>query len=300
MNLYIIKYREKPLDKGFYLIKHNWNDYGYKTRFDLYYYDGEHMEVIGGVKIGTKESFTSTTEDDILNNQENIFSLGTHTDYYSNLYKLGNNEKLYILERLNDIAHNLELFQAVQDYRVTQVSLMRGKFHKTVREQFHRIIKGQAVLTSYEFQFKKEDIKIDFQVNPNSNPPSNLHGIIGSNGVGKTRLLKDILNGFLDSQANYIINKDSKNSFYDDNIFTNALFISFSIFDTLEINQTQNKNFSYIGVKKNIDENGSKRNSNKNNDELADEFVNSIREIYNRNDESSERWSRFIEVLGLK
>ncbi|HCK0665752.1 TPA: AAA family ATPase, partial [Staphylococcus aureus] len=58
--------------------------------------------------------------------------------------------------------------------------------------------------------------------------------------------------------------------------------------------------FSYIGVKKNIDENGSKRNSNKNNDELADEFVNSIREIYNRNDESSERWSRFIEVLGLK
>ncbi|HCD5196414.1 TPA: hypothetical protein NBT47_002795, partial [Staphylococcus aureus] len=73
MNLYIIKYREKPLDKGFYLIKHNWNDYGYKTRFDLYYYDGEHMEVIGGVKIGTKESFTSTTEDDILNNQENIF-----------------------------------------------------------------------------------------------------------------------------------------------------------------------------------------------------------------------------------
>ncbi|HCZ2637304.1 TPA: ATP-binding protein, partial [Staphylococcus aureus] len=198
------------------------------------------------------------------------------------------------------IAHNLELFQAVQDYRVTQVSLMRGKFHKTVREQFHRIIKGQAVLTSYEFQFKKEDIKIDFQVNPNSNPPSNLHGIIGSNGVGKTRLLKDILNGFLDSQANYIINKDSKNSFYDDNIFTNALFISFSIFDTLEINQTQNKNFSYIGVKKNIDENGSKRNSNKNNDELADEFVNSIREIYNRNDESSERWSRFIEVLGLK
>ncbi|HCD2189703.1 TPA: hypothetical protein NBK05_001987 [Staphylococcus aureus] len=250
MNLYIIKYREKPLDKGFYLIKHNWNDYGYKTRFDLYYYDGEHMEVIGGVKIGTKESFTSTTEDDILNNQENIFSLGTHTDYYSNLYKLGNNEKLYILERLNDIAHNLELFQAVQDYRVTQVSLMRGKFHKTVREQFHRIIKGQAVLTSYEFQFKKEDIKIDFQVNPNSNPPSNLHGIIGSNGVGKTRLLKDILNGFLDSQANYIINKDSKNSFYDDNIFTNALFISFSIFDTLEINQTKNKNFSYIGVKK--------------------------------------------------
>lgn len=300
MNLYIIKYREKPLDKGFYLIKDNWNDYGYKTRFDLYYYDGEQMEEIGGVKIGTKESSISTTKDDILNNQENIFSLGTNTDYYSNLYKLGNDEKLYILERLNDIAHNLELFQTVQDYRVTQVSLMRGKFHKTVREQFHRIIKGQAVLTSYEFQFKKEDIKIDFQVNPNSNPPSNLHGIIGSNGVGKTRLLKDILNGFLDSQANYIINKDSKNSFYDDNIFTNALFISFSIFDTLEINQTQNKNFSYIGVKKNIDENGSKRNSNKNNDELADEFVNSIREIYNRNDESSERWSRFIEVLGLK
>lgn len=71
MNLYIIKYREKPLDKGFYLIKDNWDDYGFKTTFVLYYYDGEEMEDIGGVKIGTKENSNSTTRDDILNNQEN-------------------------------------------------------------------------------------------------------------------------------------------------------------------------------------------------------------------------------------
>lgn len=62
-------------------------------------------------------------------------------------------------------------------------------------------------LTSYDFTYtapksKNTDlyVELSFNVQPKSNPPTNVHVVIGRNGVGKTHLLNNILNSLLSSE----------------------------------------------------------------------------------------------------
>ncbi|MCG2218635.1 AAA family ATPase [Staphylococcus epidermidis] len=292
MNLYERNFFDNyNFGEGFYLVSDNWNDYGYHTLFYLYYFDGTNENMIGGVKIGNRNNDFRTKIGNLINGEnQDFFSLGCNKEYYSNIYNLDDDKKKFILNRLNDIAYNLELFEEIKNYEITKTSLLRGIYSKTVQDQFHRIIKGDSELTKYEFEFKKDDILINFKVDPESKPQSNMHGIIGSNGVGKTKLLQDILSNFLDPTKNNIIDKTGNNNPQD--LFANALFISYSVFDTINIEE--DKKFNYIGVQK-LDN----KNSNKNQDELTESFINSIEEIRASKDSSAEIWNRSIEVLKM-
>ena len=66
--------------------------------------------------------------------------------------------------------------------------------------QFRRIIAGQAVLTPYRFSYTRNfenvntpSLRLDFDISPESTPPTNVHVLIGANGVGKSMLLRDFV-----------------------------------------------------------------------------------------------------------
>ena len=182
-----------------YLIEDQWDDwFQYSTMYDLYIVDSlSHQCYMGKTKIGQKgmvedqrrpalpESFSRLSED--------FFSLGQDSYYYENIKNLGDVMRSEILAALNDIAYNTKQIRTAQKEPVTKKSLLRSVPLTTVKEQFNRIALGGARLTPYNFEYRSvpiregiEPITIEFNVDPDSYPPSNIHVIIGRNGVGKT------------------------------------------------------------------------------------------------------------------
>lgn len=297
MNLELISFKATPSKEGFYLVSDNWDDFGYKTYYFLYYFDGKNKTDIGGVKIATKSGVRNTPLMDLLSGDtSNYFSLGQSKDFYLNLNTLEKVKKQFILKRLNDIANNLELFEEVKNLEITTTSLLRDISTVTVTGQFNRIINNGAELTDYEFKFKRneDDLTLEFQITPFTMPPSNIHAIIGSNGVGKTTILKQMITALIERNDNFRFINELKD---DQPIFANVIFVSFSAFDIggyyRDIKNENNENFySYIGLK----EEKEKKVITKDIDSLSGEFLSSIRNII-KEQSIFEKWKEVIDIL---
>src|SRR5947209_7489535 len=182
-----------------FLVRDNWDDYSYKTLFALRYVDGDGARHdVGGVKIGqfgreatpfrieVPETFDELPED--------CFSLGQDDSYYENLNELGPEVRDAVLSALRDIAADQDLFQRARRERVTGHSLLRSVSVASVQGQFARLARGGARLSRYSFSYDTppanrggvRKVTLTFGVEPESEPPTNIHVLIGRNGVGKT------------------------------------------------------------------------------------------------------------------
>ena len=132
---------------------------------------------------------------------EDYFSLGSNENYYENLKRLSPDGKLRekILKALNDIAFNLDIFEKVRKLDVVQTSLMRDFTVSAVKNQYNRLANGGAWLTRYNFSYipfpsndETEEMELEFDVEIDELPPTNIHVLIGKNGVGKTTMLKNM------------------------------------------------------------------------------------------------------------
>jgi len=251
------------------LIYDNWNDYWYITMFYMNFIDDNGtVHKIGNIKIGfkgqtkkistyekIKELFKGKTFESL---PESFFSLAQDVDFYNAIMEIPKKAREYILENLNDIAYKPELFDKFKNEDVFIVSLMRDIRDKTVKEQFRRVLDGKSPLTDFKFSFirsEKEnmgDIQLDFNVVANSTPSTNIHAIIGRNGVGKTTLLHGMVKSFTqqdyDDGGFYSLDWFS-NKKIDSNYFSNLVVVSFSIFDPFVPNNDDLKYYSYIGLK---------------------------------------------------
>lgn len=267
---YLTSFRTRRSKPGFHLVSDNWNDFGFYTLYKLFYLDEDLTETeIGYIKIGYKEQQEGYTdlESNFTNLPESYFSLGQDVIFYKTLRNLGDDVRIQCLTGLHDLAYNPTLYDEVIDEEVVQTSLLRGLNRKTVTKQFRRIAHGGAVLTDYNFEFAfkngQQNSKFSFEVTPESLPPTNIHTIIGTNGVGKTTTLKGLVDGYLDES----LNED----------FSNAIFISFSVFDKngyYESNNTR-KEYYYVGVK-------TQESKTKSQDDLKQEFHDSIKKILSK------------------
>lgn len=248
-----------------YLRYDNWDDYGFKTMFGARYIDehgNEHS--LGAVQIGMVNMDAGKTFDHIpksfITIPEQFFSLGQAEDYYENIAKLGDEKRKQILVAMQDVAYNLEIFNKYEEERVMRISLLRSITPFTVRLQFNRMANGGARLTSYNFTYCPPSNEIDqttrtreisFSVEPDSNPPTNVHVLIGRNGTGKTSLIKNMIHSIRGSDT-------SHGTFhYEGRIrsraeFANVLCVAFSPFDDFSELETIESAipYSYIGLNK--------------------------------------------------
>ena len=254
------------------LIKDNWDDwFHYETKYNLIYVkDGKRID-IGSVKIGEFQmetnQRTAKIPNDFTNLSEKFFSLGQSDYYYENIKNLGDSLRIDILEALNDIAYNNELYKKVKGLNVTRVSLMREVNDFMIKQQFSRIAHGKARLTEYDIEYTYPTTHMEnppvltFRVMPDSNPPTNIHVIIGRNNVGKTYLIKNIIKSiYLDSPNNEFGILKSSNSLTGrlnaangrNQAFANVLCVSFSPFDNYEdiitIAKRKSMPFNHIGL----------------------------------------------------
>ena len=236
-----------PSDEGtVYLMEDNWNDFGFRTLFDAYYRGRR----VGYVKIAyrgmtARDSTVSMLPREFDDLPAGFYSLWPDATSCKGAYGICEDPGDNVFGALNDIAHNLALFDSVRDEAACGTSLLRETSEFSVRGQLHRITCGKDPLTKYGFSFtigKNWDgsagKEIDFSVVPEQLPPSNVHALIGRNGIGKTRLLQDFALAVCgDEKANpnrplkFDIDDETWGSGWKSSDFANALVVSFSPFD---------------------------------------------------------------------
>ena len=256
-----------------YLSPTDWDDwFKFSTLFDVAYSDPDgRIHDIGGTKIGTFGLKPAGRDEkrgpgyrrpqlpgrfDELG--EEYFSLGQDTSYYEALTNVSSTFREDFLHAIRDISYDPVLLDSAKTEQVTKVSLLREVPLATVREQFARLARGGARLTPYNFTFPyswnrlTQPIPVGFSVNPSSKTPSNIHVIIGRNGVGKTTFLnKFALAMVLGSQGG----EDGKAASATREQLSNVVSVSFSAFDAFEpitVSQDRTKGitYHYIGLKK--------------------------------------------------
>ena len=247
-----------------YLIEDQWDDwFQYSTMYDLYIVDSSsYVTYIGKVKIGQKNMGKTQRRPNLPQSFESLsnvfFSLGQDSHYYENIKILGDGFREEIFEALKDVSYDLSLLKSASKEHVMKTSLLRSVPIATVRGQFHRIALGGARLTSYNFEYTScptrkgyDPITLRFDVNPESNPPTNIHVVIGRNGVGKTYLISNMIRSIIYQRSNLKENAGETRFLTGHEMvadhFSRIIFVSFSAFDELNF-KSKSEKFIKIGL----------------------------------------------------
>ena len=209
---------------------------------------------------------------------------------------------------LRDIAYDQTIYKNALNERVTWRSLMRSVSTVTVQGQYHRLAIGGARLSRYKFTYiakleteSATGLELTFDVVPESNPPTNIHVIIGRNGVGKTRLLDKMCRAIKtpdsieSNEGQFIRNNEEESS----GLFANLVSVTFSAFDPFDPITLANLDktsipYTYIGLKPTvIQADGSKYL--KNPEMLQAEFVESV--VVCVKGARADRWRKALEML---
>lgn len=224
-----------------------WDDWGkFRTEFVVMYIspDGTSRQ-IGATKIGQRGLVGSRSahveESGVIHrapvvpaqfeslSRDHYFSLGQDEKYYENLTVIGGGDlRDRVLQGLRDVAYDVALLEEVSNEEVLQESLLRSVPITTVQGQYADLAHGrEATRRSYQFKFAPSednpDESFQFQVIPNSLPPTNVHVVIGRNGVGKTTALMSL------ARAMYAQSRTSSPA--PSNQLANLVTVSYSAFD---------------------------------------------------------------------
>jgi hypothetical protein len=244
-----------------YLVVDHWDDwFSFRTMFTVLVIDengARHQ--LGSVKIGRigleparelKPGFRAPElfpEFDQL--PDGYFSLGQGEDYYESLNKLSDAQRQRMLVGLRDVAYDLDLFERVRSEQSMTTSLLRSVSASSVTGRLHRLTTGDAELTKFSFDYilppseTPDGVAIpppfmSFVVTPDSEPPTNVHVLIGRNGVGKTRAMKGLIRALLhrhddapESGGQVYFRTDRPG----EGQFSSLVLVSFSAFDDLAI-----------------------------------------------------------------
>lgn len=304
----------KPSSKAksqVFLTWDDWNDYNFYTLFSIHYVDENSIKHdLDIIKIGfynQKEHERKLSVGNLFEQLPNeFFSLGSYK-YYEELNKLGSKVREKILFALRDIAWDSEIYKKSINEKVTLKSLLRGKTRTEVTGQIRRMAGGGSRLTAYNFSFESNlgtdiepNISLFFDVEPESNPPTNINVLIGRNGSGKTTIINNMIKSLLYLDSQYKYGKFKTHGTLVGNFdFANLISISFSAFDESGVEDTFGENytglqFSYIGIKK-YREDKTGDIFLKTPSDLKDEFIGSLKKC--KDDLKTDRWKSAISIL---
>lgn len=287
----------KKMNNSIILFPTSWDDFGFKTEH-ISYYITENGEVIelGAVKIGKKGLKPSARMNTADYQSSDLFSLGGE-EYYKNVYnelKIGIGEDTFrdYLVKMNDIIYKGSSisYRDIEGEQVFKMSLTRDIAFGDIKKTFGYILDGMEPRTEYNIEYsiqhkesleRKEDPAIiSISVDPEKYAPTNIHVIIGRNGVGKTTILykiseKMICGNDISNEDNFII--EYKNNSQKE--FSTLITVAFSPYDT-EYPQEKASNssdieYNHIGI----------NNHNKNSEEyvIEESFDNYINKDFRYN-----------------
>ncbi|AQP36668.1 MULTISPECIES: AAA family ATPase [Vibrio] len=239
----------------------------FSTLFNVSLHDDKGLyRELGLVKIGvvnqiSEEKLSESLPPIFERLGNDYFSLGIDVDYYSKLAQLPSSLRFSLLRSLNDIVYSSDHLAIAQKETVFRTDFLASVSLSSIKGQFSRVLKGGVLLTDYSFSFNRSTdglfsaINLGFEVNASSVPSTNIHAVIGRNGVGKTTLLNGMVQGGLgiNNKLGFFIDPNTGEAFEKD-YFSCIVSVSFSAFDTFtppEEQQDPSKGirYYYVGLK---------------------------------------------------
>lgn len=296
-----------------YLRIDDWNDFSYFTLFQVKVFDenGKGYE-LGDVKIAYKgqeegrANATSVKIDKYFTKlSEDYFSLGQSTDYYKILRTIPEGTRISYLNGISDLVASPQLIPIIEDEKVFGTSLLRDVYIASIRGKFKSVLDGNNESTPFQFHFIRDEnekmsgVQLYFDVGVDTKPPTNIHTLIGRNGVGKTTVLNGIISSIRDPENNEkcrIEPRDHRYSSNDKDYFSSLISVSFSAFDPFvppaeQSDPAKGTCYFYLGLKKPDDDEqllGFK--------ELRIECIRSLMNCFAYQDKV-ERWVNVIQKL---
>lgn len=310
----------KELRGSAQLVPDNWDDYSFKTLFALHYIDasGRHVE-LGAVKIGYKGQKIGRTTEAILPRFEQLpeewFSVGQDVEYYKKACdELSPDERRDILAGLRDVAFVDEALSVAENEEVFGTSLLRGVSELTIHGQYRRVLNGEAILSDFNFKYqdpggeKRSPVELDFKVEAGSKPSTNVHVLIGRNGIGKTTILNGMVKAvhpdYGEERTGRFVSNEPFHfgSDLSEDYFSSVVSVSFSAFDPFvpppdNGEPKKGPKYFYIGMKKarrgDADEQDSALKTEAG---LINDFVSGFNLCMSQ-DAKTRRWLKAIERL---
>lgn len=208
---------------------------------------------------------------------------------------------------MQDVVGQSNAYNTASGEEVFRVSLLRDVSVNTIEGQFRRVLQGGVPLTDFNFSYirpkdvETAGINLSFNVIPNSTPTTNVHAIIGRNGIGKTT----ILNGMITAITNKV---EAKGEFkavtwlslepIDEKYFSSLVSVAFSAFDPFapppeQPDPEKGTCYFYIGLKDIQDDSGTLLKSIK---DVHEEFVTGLSDCF-RLKNKRDRWVAAIQTL---
>lgn len=309
------RYRTLTGENQAYLVRDNWDDYGFKTTFALVYFDedGERHD-IGELKIMQAEmpvGYTTIPESfELLDHSYG--SLGQDQGYYETLLELDEPVRVAILNALRDVVWDETIKAQLVEQRAYEDSLTRSvgevRFEKLV-STLHQA--PQLTAFNFAYRFPNSEQEIVVRVAPNSLPPSNIHVVIGRNGVGKTTLLTS-LSSLIRNGRNRRLGElrfgDNEDADAKDQ-FANLITVAFSAFDnfdppprsasgrvrSMKAGTRSGIDYTYVGLKKRVRIGEERASRNKSEADLQKDFVQSTLQCLRS--ASRPRWQAAMRIL---
>lgn len=239
--------KEDYLYPCFILTKDKWNDFGYQTQYEVYYYDSlKERTYIGATKFLNKEKDNGELPNTFTSlNDHNICSLGQSNHYYLNLRESLNKEAAhYYLDAINDLAINKGLAESFEHEKGFKTSLIRSSEAQKALHEGYKIYNGLETDNTLCFTFstqisgaiEKHAIKFDYS--EKEDLPFRIKVLIGKNGTGKTQYIAKLastLSGY-EKQGNFSTQYLPP--------FSRVIAISYSLFDRFP-RPKQTKTYSY-------------------------------------------------------
>lgn len=280
----------------FELIHDNWDDFGRKSSFTLFYlYESKRID-LKWLKITNGKDFNTGV---ILPNffyelDEDFCSIGTDEEYYLSLQSNFKDKLENILYALKDAAYFPHISDRFRENQSFNVSLLRGDETEQLSRNIRFILEGKDIRDKYKFLYKfqpnysDEEVDLYLEYSNENIELNRIYAIIGENGTGKTQLITKLPLDLFNPYKDYLFNPSKPK-------FSKIISVSFSVFDDF-MKPINNTEFDYvlIGIHDVI--------SNADN-EIKNSFVN----LYNNHivkHDRQERWyniiSKFIEESLLR
>ncbi|CAB3762834.1 hypothetical protein B7G54_24305 [Burkholderia puraquae] len=299
-----------------YLKVDHWNDYSFVTMFEVYANDENGQEhILPNIKIGfvgqtTEVSTYSTLGKGFSELPLNYFSVATDVEFYRKLWKdFSPQWRDTFLGKLRDVVKNPTILDIAKDEDVFKISHLRGVSINAIKTQFTRVLNGNVPATDFHFHFLLPasttfaGFDLEFKVEAGSLPSTNIHAIIGRNGVGKTTLLKNMVKA-ISGHSNDGAEFYAKHSLFSTRInlgkgfFSNLVSVAFSAFDPFDLpasdeNPADGTPYSYIGL---TDYSGDDGAILKSRTQLHEEFIEALKFCLSESPRK-QRWRDAISIL---
>jgi predicted ATPase len=193
-------------------------------------------------------------------------SLGQDENYYETIASLPEHLGAHALSALRDCVQDPSILAAFRTEQGFRDSLLRSVSESSILTTFSEALKGQARLTPFKFAYKFPKSFGDqppqvatFNVRPASMPPTNVHVIIGRNGVGKTMLLWNLASLLCQAkppieygQLEFLSGNGGESG---PERFTNLVTVTFSAFDPFRVPHagaqfSGDMRYAYVGLRK--------------------------------------------------